>query len=829
VNKSSRPFVVCALALVPVLVLVASCSSETHSASSSSGGTDGGSTNGGEAGALPETYYEPAPASSTPPGEWGTIDADLPKSAFRITGLVSSEGKTYLAGGEYKSTSGGLFQFEESSNTWVKKATHETSGALTVGADKGVYMLVQKSLRRYRSGGGVAGWESLASSPLDGDMLFANPKSTQGMLYSASEKWEVARYAISSNTWESIPTGGASLDPSKLSRSGFLTAMADETVFLSTPWSIRDSKGALGAVYAWTAAGGWKDATYNLREEKNGLPTHMLNQTGSGWGSFGSVALGPSESDAVYASTEQGMFRLAEGTSTWEKVHAYSGNTQMRVSDSYLFLLQNQVQLFETATRRRPLGKPKLFGCNKETWEELTAPSKTLVIGVMRIAECGGGKPDGQRVLALRVDETSPTIDRNMKLDVGTYLGGGTSCAQATEAECKNVPKGPSELAWNEAGTELYVVGQTSPTSSTLYRVSAQGTVMRSLALGTVAHDLVVRGPSVVVATDAGLRTYAADLLGSPMEIPMAQGGKRLARAKDGAMASIAGKTVTLYNAAGAKEREVVLTRAYVNDVAIDADTVYVVGFDNQRNGEPVQVPFLVALARTDLSVRWKAWGNDPSTLSNDMADSRLYRVSLAEDGDVLVLGEFAGGNTVFRWNGQDLTTPSLVAYDDTTRATNTKSEHKTYYARVGRTDGKVKLGQFAIARLPNGSGNSIRAGSIASDSKGRVLVGATSAAFMAGRDLNLVNGAKVGEYSDGDAAYLAVSKDMKTRLRFTPFSKSGGNGMIRAIDVSATGTVAALALSEKGELFTTDGSTALFPQIADPRDNLFLALFREP
>jgi hypothetical protein len=781
---------------------------------------DAGVSEGGkpDGDAIGGPYFEPKPAGETPIGNWGLVDVDLPTIAFRITGLVARDGKVYLAGGEYKSAVGGLFEFLPERNAWQKRASHETSGALVAAADNAIYMLVGKSLYRYPVGAtpGASTWQSRADSPIGNNAVAANVGSKDAALYVASETWQVARYLTALNKWEVLPTGSAALDPGKLGRVSHLAVTADETVFLSTPYSIRDSKGDLGAVYALPKNGTWQDATYNLRAQSGGLPTNMLNQTGNGWGPFGSVAVGPAASDAVYGSTEQGLFRLGARDTQWEKVAAYSGNSEMRSSDAYLFSLQRQVQMFETATRRRPLGQPKLFGCAKETWEQLTAPTRSLVIGVIRTQECRDGVPDRQRVVALRIDPNSPAIDRNMQLDVGTYLGASAA-------------KGKAELAWNEAGSELFAGAQTGAMESSLYRIDAAGKTRRELKVTHIVHDLAAGPSAITTVEDDAARTYDLGLTAATASVPLAAGDKRLARAADGTLAILAGKTVSLHNGDLSKLRETTLVRAYVTDIAIDASAVYVVGFDNQRNGEPVQVPFLLALSRTDLSPLWKTWGYEPAMLSADMADSRLYRISIGANGDLYVLGEFAGGNTVFRWNGKDLQTSTLNAYDDTSRSTNTKSEHKLYYARVDTKTGSVKQGQFAIARLPNGAGNTVKAGCIAADARGRMFIGATSAAFMVGRDLNLINGEQVGAYDDGDAAYLAVDGDFRTRLRFTPLSKAGGNGIVQAIAVSATGVVAALTVSEQGQLFTTDASRAPFPAKGDVRDNLHLALFREP
>ena len=51
------------------------------------------------------------------------------------------------------------------------------------------------------------------------------------------------------------------------------------------------------------------------------------------------------------------------------------------------------------------------------------------------------------------------------------------------------------------------------------------------------------------------------------------------------------------------------------------------------------------------------------------MADSGMYYLTLATSGKPIVLGERAGSNSVFRWNGKSLETETRVktdAYSDT-------------------------------------------------------------------------------------------------------------------------------------------------------------------
>ena len=95
------------------------------------------------------------------------------------------------------------------------------------------------------------------------------------------------------------------------------------------------------------------------------------------------------------------------------------------------------------------------------------------------------------------------------------------------------------------------------------------------------------------------------------------------------------------------------------------------------------------------LKEKWRTWDFDPSTLGKDMADSRMYRLTyrltIAPTGEPIVLGESAGGNSVFRWNGKNLTTEPRVKTDVYSDTYNSKSNHMLYFAKLNPKTGIVK------------------------------------------------------------------------------------------------------------------------------------------
>ncbi len=256
------------------------------------------------------------------------------------------------------------------------------------------------------------------------------------------------------------------------------------------------------------------------------------------------------------------------------------------------------------------------------------------------------------------------------------------------------------------------------------------------------------------------------------------------------------------------------IDRTYVNDVAIDKKTeqVYVLGYSNRKNaGVPVQVPFVYGLDAKTLKEKWRTWDFNPATLGKDMADSRMYRVTIAPTGEPVVLGESAGGNSVYRWNGKDLATETRIKTDFYSDTYNSKSNHMLYYAKINPATGVVKAGQYVVSRLDyevpanRARTNTTRAqdGSITTDGKGNIYIGHISAYRIAERDTNTIAGQLVAPYTGDDFVMLMVTPDLKKRTKWTSFGANpGGGGTPNAI-AAKDGKIAIFGTVTFGSLIT--------------------------
>ena len=216
----------------------------------------------------------------------------------------------------------------------------------------------------------------------------------------------------------------------------------------------------------------------------------------------------------------------------------------------------------------------------------------------------------------------------------------------------------------------------------------------------------------------------------------------------------------------------------YGADVAIDeaSQTVILVGFKNfntyDRKGGtqvlPVYVPVLRGRAY-DGTTKYVGydWSSDTTSSrwinnsNNNMADARLNRCVIGQDGKLYIGGQVYGGNHVFRYSPYDIYQPAvLVGGDNYFTLSNTGTETHVYVGRYDPATGIKDRGQTFTARLPNTKGNSvfIEKGGLDADSSGRIYLTGTSA-----WGLPLTTDYIPGEYTGG-AYMLVLSPNMAVR-----------------------------------------------------------------
>ncbi|MEO1445534.1 MAG: hypothetical protein AAFV46_04730 [Cyanobacteria bacterium J06635_11] len=399
-----------------------------------------------------------------------------------------------------------------------------------------------------------------------------------------------------------------------------------------------------------------------------------------------------------------------------------------------------------------------------------------------------------------------------------------------------------------EAGVDVVmtpwgaIAAVTEGNSGTLYWVDpATGEILKTVALSGVVGDVAYDGQgliamsiqSVVSDTDNNSNN---NFNGNKIVVLDAQSGaeiteielsgvSRVAMSADGFIGVIAGKTVHLYDNNNTevftKERDY----TGVTDIEVRScdgeQLVYVTSFRNASfvdlNGKrnPVQIARLEALDFTGV-VQWSLFDDSTETIKQNVADTRLYRVTMGRDGYLYIAGESAGTATIFRWRGQPMTAdeqigrarPFVARIDEYSQLHNSGSAHLPYYARVHPTEGELVTAQMSFPRRSNTKANAMRLGDIAVGENGGLFFGGAASASIANRENLTLNGAPVGGYAGRDRTWMSIAPDFRTRNFWTVLADEGGKGIVQGVD-AGYGYSAALSNVESGTVPVTTGEQA--------------------
>lgn len=394
--------------------------------------------------------------------------------------------------------------------------------------------------------------------------------------------------------------------------------------------------------------------------------------------------------------------------------------------------------------------------------------------------KCGKQIVYNAGLVRYRVDARTPTESLNLEPRVASYLPAGARVAGTVVTT-----NGDAYIAATDPTSKtstMFRLRAGAREAQRLYEINQRSGVsggVQQFAVAPKAEYFVIGGSGGVAVIDPvnGKPEWRTDS-------PSAGGVSRVAIANDGSVVALSGKTIAVYSRTGREIARTTLKRSYVTDVEISSETglVYLVGFDNKRNRNPVQVAYLELRQLKTLEYKRRVWGYAAKDVARDMADTRLYRVAIGRNGQLYVLGESAGGNTIFRWNGKDLKTSKLVKSDLYNDPWSLKAAHILYYAQLDPRSGDVLRGQFAIPRLVSKKnlGNSFRAkdGGLAVDEAGNVYLAGASACCIPNGRLLKVAGQTPGARYAGGAALLIVSPDFRTRRLWTTF----GGGALQSV-----------------------------------------------
>ncbi|MGC9453709.1 MAG: hypothetical protein ACP5HU_02490 [Phycisphaerae bacterium] len=442
-----------------------------------------------------------------------------------------------------------------------------------------------------------------------------------------------------------------------------------------------------------------------------------------------------------------------------------------------------------------------------------------------------------------------PQQPNRLTVSTATYLGdwegnspGGVAVTPEGEVVVVGrIPKGhepgdvgPIEL---EGGGEGAVV-RFNGAGTEVLSVTRVGSNVRDVDVDDAGRIAVaVEGAGVVV-----LDAEARQVLWEDADAPAV----RVAAGSQGRVAALGSdKRIRIYAGNG----EVLGTRRfgdnYVTDIALDDERgiVFVTGFNNKRlrmrNGRrgPVQVAFIRAFDMDDLSgsPRWinYDWPGDPlgaappdadkSDYHLLEADTRGYRLAMGRDGMLYFAGEAAGGNAIYSKDPRDLDRDlvvgeELIRIDGHTHPYNTGANHVTIFARFEPDTGKLDRLQWALSRLENTRGNTIRPRGIAADADGRAYVVGVATAHIANRGDIWINDTLVHPENASGAFLLVTSPDWHSRDTWVVF----GKGTCVGVDVREGHY--ALVAETRGSMVTTDN--ALYGHTDDtPESNAYLVV----
>ena len=721
--------------------------------------------------------------------EWRPVNAGLPPGA-RLVHMSFGDNRVIAAVAGAPGP-GAFYELRDDAWRKIAPAVNKYAVRAPLIAGKRVFTVAHDHATLYELLNGA--WRSrgaIAAGALKGCAKFHLAVVRAGRIFCPGGKHagHLLVYDLTQNRWQApiqslLPRGPQGINGFALSRDG-------RAVFVSIRGNADLTDGRTAIWRGDLETGRWSPLPFGVAQSHpryRELLKDYINATGNKPGP--ARLLGADDAGRVYASTQQGVFILGD---TADERHAPTfadGDVDRRwlprystwyrgggfAHGKYLFTTYNKGALKRWDDAYSYLALPWSFPACTRTTPVFSPDGSTLYVGAVvyrpspnpkGVRKCTRDVKEHRGILRLTVNESAPRTSLDLPLRSASYLG--DTGDDATTGVILT-PAGQMVLAINRGNF------------GSLALIGMNGLIQKELPMSGRVHDIARRGEHMVAAGDFGIVVFDAGLGVKRKLIPGTKTA-RVAVDSRGGIAAISGKTVITFAPNGEERARVDLKRSYVTDVETDGRRVFVTGFDNKRNRNPVQVAFLEARDVNALDREYLRWGYPASKVANDMADTRIYRVHLGANGKLYVLGESAGGNTIFRWDGVSLNQSKLIKYDVYNDPWSLKSAHILYYAELDPVSGKVLRGQFAIPRLTSkrNLGNSFRAknGSIHVDRAGRIYITGASACCIPNGNLSRVGGQRPGKRYAGGAVLLVVTPDLRSRRLWTTFGSGGLTGV---------------------------------------------------
>lgn len=350
------------------------------------------------------------------------------------------------------------------------------------------------------------------------------------------------------------------------------------------------------------------------------------------------------------------------------------------------------------------------------------------------------------------------------------------------------------------------VVLRLSPDGRTVVAAVGVGSDIRHIAVGPDDHLVLALGANGVARMNPELDggSWNASVGGLCARVDVGSDGTVLALRYDNDTKATTGKgMIHLFNPKGRALGSFPGYR-HTTDAVIDSasETVVHIGWRqaNAYDGKttnPVQIAYVRGVGYDGtvkyLLYDWSTKRDDPrfiNTPTNNMADTRGYRLTRGPKGTVYAAFECAGGNHIFRYEPQLMNGKWARADgkrhqgDRFFEWTNSRSEHKLFVASYDAATGEYLRGQQFAGRLSSGRTNAvgISTGDLAVDERGRLFAGGAAAA-----GLPITFEPFEEKVYSGGAYLLMLNESLDTRYIVTRLAPSGNTHAIASRIINGT------------------------------------------
>jgi len=296
-------------------------------------------------------------------------------------------------------------------------------------------------------------------------------------------------------------------------------------------------------------------------------------------------------------------------------------------------------------------------------------------------------------------------------------------------------------------------------------------------------------------------------------------------------------KEMVLISSYGNIVKTVPIIKTSLEAVAFDARNgrIFVAGYDNKLvDGRVTTVAFIHAYDMQGNFV-YKIFDFETYEFGQNFASTKITDIFSENDGNLYVLWETTGKNTIFRYNGKQTSGYSPIVNIDDYSDIEKASERKiAYIAKISSFDGTVQMAQFSYPRGTDSfptdydTGN----GKIIVDRSWDIIFSGNTAFSTPDFSSVRVGNDAILQHATTNGTLQALSSNMQSRYLWTSFSRSGNPTNIQDIAFLNNTTLAILGTSQSAwDIFTTQsgGNSNAFLMLMTFSKNTSLPKYQTP